>query len=129
DITSLHLYEAEARALELAKENLAPHARRAALEFRWHDVAAGLPDRYDVIVSNPPFHGPGRAARPDIGRAFIAAAARALVPGGTLWLVANRQLPYEQALGEGFAEVQTLAQERGFKVVRARRAGRRSWCA
>lgn len=123
-VTSLHLYEAEARALQLAKENLTVHAQRAALEFRWHDVAAGLPDRYDVIVSNPPFHGPGRAARPDIGRAFIGAAAQALVPGGTLWLVANRQLPYEQALGEGFAQVQTLAQERGFKVVRARRAGR-----
>lgn len=123
-ISSLHVYEAEARALELARENLAPHAARLALEFRWHDVTAGLPDRYDVIVSNPPFHGPGRAARPDIGRAFIAAAAQALAPGGTLWLVANRQLPYEQALGEGFAEVETLAQQGGFKVVRARRAGR-----
>ena len=123
-ITSLHLYEAEARALELARRNLAPHAGRVALDFRWHDVTAGLPDRYDVIVSNPPFHGPGRAARPDIGRAFIGAAAQALVPGGTLWLVANRHLPYEQALGEGFAEVETLAQQGGFKVVRARRAGR-----
>lgn len=123
-ITSLHVYEAEARALELARHNLAPHADRVALDFRWHDVAAGLPDRYEVIVSNPPFHGSARAARPDIGRAFIAAAAQALVPGGTLWLVANRHLPYEQALGDAFPEVETLAQQGGFKVVRARRAGR-----
>ena len=123
-ITSLHLYEAEARALDLARVNLAPHADRAALEFRWHDVTAGLPDRYDVIVTNPPFHDHGRATRPDIGRAFIHAAAQALEPGGALWLVANRHLPYEQALAEGFAEVETVAQQAGFKVVRARRAGR-----
>lgn len=123
-ITSLHLYEAEARALDLARRNLSPHAGRVALDFRWHDVTAGLPAAYDVIVSNPPFHGHGRTARPDIGRAFIAAAAGALVPGGTLWLVANRHLAYEQALGERFGEIAEVAARDGFKVVRARRAGR-----
>lgn len=123
-IASLHLYEAEARALELARRNLAPHAGRVPLDFRWHDVTAGLPDAYDVIVTNPPFHGHGRAARPDIGRAFIAAAAQALAPGGSMWLVANRHLPYEQALGGAFGEVVETASRDGFKVVRARKAGR-----
>ena len=123
-ITSLHLYEAEARALDLARENLAPHAQRVALDFRWHDVSAGLPESYDVIVTNPPFHGHGRAARPDIGRAFIDAAARALAPGGSLWLVANRHLPYEQALGERFGGLAEVASRDGFKVVHARRSAR-----
>ena len=122
-ITSLHLYEAEARALDLARGNMAPHAQKVALDFRWHDVTAGLPDTYDVIISNPPFHGQGRASRPEIGRAFIAAAAGALAPGGSLWLVANRQLPYEQVLGERLGGIEVVAERGGFKVIRADKAG------
>ena len=55
-VSALDLYEAEQRALELARANLAPSGMRAALGFHWHDVAAGLPHRYDFIVTNPPFH-------------------------------------------------------------------------
>ena len=118
-VTALDLYEAEARALDLARSNLAPFAGRVALDYHWHDVTAGLPRRYDFIVSNPPFHAHGRADRPDIGRDFIAAAAAALHPGGRLWLVANRHLPYEAMLDANFGSVRTLAQQHGFKVVEA----------
>ena len=87
-------------ALDLARANLErlrDPSRAVAFGFHWHDVATGLPARYDFIVSNPPFHQ-GRADEPDLGRAFIAAAAAALKPGGRLWLVANRHLPYEAVL-------------------------------
>jgi 16S rRNA (guanine1207-N2)-methyltransferase len=118
-IVALDLYEAEARALALARRNLQPFASACALEFHWHDVACGLSQRYDTIVSNPPFHAQGRTDRPDIGRAFIAAAADALNPDGRLWLVANRHLPYEQTLQTRFARVRTVAQQAGFKVIEA----------
>ncbi|NUS38648.1 MAG: class I SAM-dependent methyltransferase [Lysobacter sp.] len=118
-IHALDLYEADARALALARDNLASHAQRAALGFHWHDVTTGLPRRYDVIVSNPPFHAQDRADRPELGQRFIAAAAQALAPRGRLWLVANRHLPYEGALGAHFAGVRTVAQADGFKVVEA----------
>ena len=114
-VTTLDLYEAEARALELARRNVG--APNVELGFHWHDVTVGLPHRYDFIVSNPPFHAQGREGRPDIGRAFIAAAAQALVPGGRLWLVANRHLPYEAVLDASFGRVRTVAQQAGFKVV------------
>lgn len=114
-VTALDLYEAEARALELARCNVATDD--AEVGFHWHDVTTGLPRRYDAIVSNPPFHAQGRAGRPDIGRAFIAAAADALNPGGRLWLVANRHLPYEAVLDASFGRVRTVAQQAGFKVV------------
>ena len=75
-----------------------------------------------VIVSNPPFHAHGREGRPDIGRAFIGAAAAALKPGGALWLVANRHLPYEDVLDARFGEVSEVASSGAFKVIHAVRA-------
>ena len=50
----LDLFEAEARALDCARANLAD--ARVPVALHWHDVAGGLPGRYDVVVSNPPFH-------------------------------------------------------------------------
>ena len=126
-VASLDLYEADARALALADDNLAGMAdpdRPVAVRCHWHDVSRGVAERFDAIVCNPPFHALGRGERPDLGRAFIAAAADALKPGGRLWLVANRHLPYEQALGDGFAQVRTVAQDGGFKIVDATRAVR-----
>ncbi|MCL1635665.1 class I SAM-dependent methyltransferase [Luteimonas sp. SX5] len=123
-VAALDLYEAEARALDLARINMRKIASSATLGFHWHDVTAGLPQRYDFIVSNPPFHAQGRADRPDIGRRFIAAAADALKPGGRLWLVANRHLPYESVLDARFGSVRTVAQQDGFKAIEAIKAGR-----
>ena len=126
-VTSLDLYEADARALDLAQLNLSRSAATRViptkLDFLWHDVTAGLPRRYDFIVTNPPFHQ-GRADLPQLGRAFIAAAADALDPGGRLWLVANRHLAYEVVLSERFAVVRTVTTERGFKVIEATMAAK-----
>lgn len=120
-VTALDLYEAEARALDLARLNLA--TARLAPGYHWHDVAAGLPGSYDFIVSNPPFHQ-GRADVPALGQAFIAAAAAALRPGGRLLLVANRHLPYEATLAREFEVVQVLRDQDGFKVIQGRKKGR-----
>ena len=121
-ITALDVYEAENRALELARVNLKSFEARTPIDYRWHDVAAGLPDTYDVIVTNPPFHAQRGVDRPDIGRRFIAVAADSLRPGGKLWLVANRHLPYENALSENFDSVRTVAQQHGYKIIEAVRA-------
>ena len=124
EVTTLDMYEAEYEALELARINLSKSAMAsvpASLGFYWHDVATGLPGSYDFIVTNPPFHQ-GRADVPDLGRSFITAAANALVPGGRLWLVANRHLPYEAALASGFAKVRVVEVRDGFKVIEAVKA-------
>ncbi|HEY8539772.1 MAG TPA: class I SAM-dependent methyltransferase [Steroidobacteraceae bacterium] len=125
-IRALDVYEADARALELAKRNLSPHERRVAIEYRWHDVSAGLLDTYDVVVTNPPFHSDSGTDDPGIGKRFIAAAARALNPGGRFYLVANRHLPYEDVLHANFRSVRILAQRDGFKVIEALAPSKRS---
>jgi 16S rRNA (guanine1207-N2)-methyltransferase len=121
-VTALDLYEAEARALEPARINLANAVRASGralpVAVHWHDVTEGLTPRYDAIVSNPPFHQ-GRADLPELGRAFIARAAEALVPQGRLWLVANRHLPYESMLAARFEQVRTVTTQDGFKVIEA----------
>ncbi|AZO05287.1 MULTISPECIES: class I SAM-dependent methyltransferase [unclassified Mesorhizobium] len=117
-LTTLDLYEADFEALEAARLNV-----RGAIEprFFWIDLLTEAVDRrYDAIVMNPPFHS-GRAAEPGIGAGMIRAASKALKPGGRLFMVANRQLPYEQVLSAAFASHTGIARDGMFKVLSARR--------
>lgn len=120
-IAQIDLFEAEALALEAARANVTdPRAG-----FHWTDARTldtGVPP-YDAVVANPPFHQ-SRAADPELGAAFIAAAARILKPSGRLLIVANRQLPYEAPLDAHFREVTRLSEDAAYKVVAAERPRR-----
>ncbi len=115
-IIHLDAVEAEARALDMARQNLAPFGDRVG--YLWLDATGPLPGPYDVVVSNPPFHV-DRQDRHELGQAFIRSAAKALTPSGTLWMVANRHLPYEETLKAVFRNVETAAQTPLYKVFRA----------
>ncbi len=122
-IEHLDLYEADAAALDAARLNVLD----ARAGFHWADVTrlTAPAERYDAVIMNPPFHQ-GRAAEPDIGAAFIAAAARILKPSGRLLMVANRQLPYEAALEQSFQRVERLHQDGFYKVIAARQPRKRT---
>ena len=114
-VKRLDLVEAEADALACAKANITdPRAR-----FHWADATAWRPETLlDAVVMNPPFHT-GRTAEPALGAAFIRAARRMLAPDGSLWLVANRHLPYDAVLAECFLEVRDVAGDSRFRVIQA----------
>lgn len=120
-ITELHLFEAEQKALAAAERNLAPFAEGRSLHFHWADVTAGLPlKRLDFILMNPPFHA-GRGALPALGSAFVRQAMMALRPGGRLFLVANRHLPYEGEIEAMAGRIEQAEQDNGYKVIVARK--------
>jgi 16S rRNA (guanine1207-N2)-methyltransferase len=111
-VTSVDLIEAEAASLDCAKLNVTDP--RAA--FHWADARQfTAKPAYDGIVMNPPFHT-GRAADAGLGRSFIVAASRLLAGHGSLWMVANRHLPYETTLSECFRNVDMIGGNAAFKL-------------
>ncbi|MFL4469819.1 class I SAM-dependent methyltransferase [Tateyamaria armeniaca] len=121
DVKAVHLVEAHDMALQCARHNVTD----TRAQFHWADATTWTPpEQIDAVVMNPPFHA-GRTADPSLGRAFIAAAARVLKPHGALWMVANRHLPYEDALEQAFTKVVDLDGDARFKLVRAERPKRK----
>lgn len=110
------MLDADADAVRCAARTAA-HAGSANVEVRASDVAsAAAGERVDVVVSNPPFHL-GKGTELAIPRAFIEQAHAHLAPGGRLYLVANRTLPYERLIAECFGEVRTAHDGQRFKVI------------
>lgn len=115
-VEALALVEIDRRALDASRRNVAdPRAR-----FLWADARATDLADLDFAVSNPPFHAEGIEDR-GLGQGFIAAASRMLRRSGTLLLVANRHMPYEEGLRAAFRSLRTVADEGGFKVLEARK--------
>ncbi len=115
-VEHLTLVDLDGRAVEAARRNVAdPRA-----DIRWADVrSTGItPASLDFVVMNPPFHDVGIEDK-QLGQTFIRQAASLLRKGGTLWLVANRHLPYEALLAELFRTATPRADQGGFKVIEA----------
>ncbi|HKV58954.1 MAG TPA: methyltransferase, partial [Ktedonobacteraceae bacterium] len=75
-----------------------------------------LEQRFDLVVTNPPFHV-GGIQTTEIAERFIREAAKVLRPRGRFYLVANRFLKYEPIMRECFKVVEEVAGNTRFKVL------------
>ena len=90
-------------------------------------VEAGLgkiPGPLDVIVSNPPFHS-GQKTDMSISEDLFRTAAQKLAPGGLVYIVGNRFLPYRTQLEQLIGPTEVLADDKRFWVLAARKGARR----
>lgn len=117
EVTHLDLVDVDRRAIAAARRNVSD--KRAT--FHWADArrAPALED-LDFVVMNPPFHDAGIEDK-GLGQAFVRRAHQILRPGGTLWVVANRHLPYEGVMSSLFVSADLRAEGQRFKVYEARK--------
>lgn len=115
-VKKLEVVEADFAALTCARVNITDDRAR----FHWADATKFRPDTLmDCVVMNPPFHT-GRTADPALGLAFIKAAKAMLQPGGVLYMVANRMLPYDKLLPTLFREVIDMGGTNAYRLTCAR---------
>lgn len=77
-----------------------------------------LAQRFDLVVTNPPFHL-GGIQTTAIAERFIREAAQVLRPQGRFYLVANRFLKYESVLRACFSTFEEVGGNTHYKVLRA----------
>lgn len=80
------------------------------------DCLDGVEGPFRTVVSNPPTH-----AGDGVTSELFAGAHAALDPGGSLWLVYNETLRYEDDLPRRFGSVDVVRREEGYAITRARR--------
>ncbi|MGT1694722.1 16S rRNA (guanine(1207)-N(2))-methyltransferase RsmC [Salmonella enterica subsp. enterica serovar Winslow] len=111
----LTLCDVSAPAVEASRATLAANGFEG--EVFASNVFSEVKGRFDMIISNPPFHD-GMQTSLDAAQTLIRGAVRHLNSGGELRIVANAFLPYPKILDETFGFHEVIAQTGRFKVYR-----------
>lgn len=112
----LTLSDVNAAAIEASRATLAANALEG--EVITSNVYSDIQGRFDMIISNPPFHE-GLQTSLHAAEMLIRGAAAHLQIGGKLRIVANAFLPYPNLLDAVFGSHEVLAQTGRFKVYQA----------
>jgi 16S rRNA (guanine1207-N2)-methyltransferase len=117
-VSTLYALDIDCRAVEACTRNLQASETDIPFHVLWRDVTATPKDvpRLDWIVMNPPFHTQQREDR-ELGQKFCLSALKMLKPRGSLYLVANRHMPYEILFEKTAHKVTCLIDQNGFKIL------------
>ncbi len=111
----LTLCDVSAPAVEASRATLAANGFEG--DVFASNVFSNVTGRFDMIISNPPFHD-GLQTSLEAAQTLIRGAVRHLNSGGELRIVANAFLPYPDVLDQTFGFHEVLAQTGRFKVYR-----------
>ncbi len=112
----LSLLDTNALALRSSEETFSANQLQATCIAS--DGLNELTGKYDFIVSNPPIHA-GVKTDNQLGVRLLGSAHQFLNPGGTLIIVANIHLPYENLLSRTFRHRRQLLENDRYKVIAA----------
>ena len=118
----VHMVDGDVNAVEAAQESVrANQLHNCSVQLS--DCAQAVrqdlhnpADKFDVIVTNPPFHQ-GKATQSAMALQFVADAAALLKSNGRFYLVANRFLNYEEPIQQQLGNVETVYEDKQFKVL------------
>ncbi|HEY8597813.1 MAG TPA: methyltransferase [Thermomicrobiales bacterium] len=110
------LIDSSHTAIAAARRNIAAAGLTNARALPSDALSAVIGERYDLIVTNPPFHA-GKMVNYDAAGAFIAGARELLTSRGRLLLVANAFIRYERAMQERYGTVEIVAEDRRYHVL------------
>lgn len=111
----LTLCDVSAPAVEASRATLAANGFEG--DVFASNVFSEVTGRFDMIISNPPFHD-GLQTSQEAAQTLIRGAVRHLNSGGELRIVANAFLPYPDVLDQTFGFHEVIAQTGRFKVYR-----------
>jgi len=115
-----HLVEVNARAADLARQNMARNRVDNATVYTTGELAnLDLPP-IDIVLCNPPSH-----AGYDVVFPLLDAAAAKLAPGGEFWMVGFKHLgvkTLEKHLAELLGPITTVDKSGGYRVLKGTRA-------
>jgi 16S rRNA (guanine1207-N2)-methyltransferase len=105
--------DVSAMALESTRRSLAHNHMTG--EVIASDMWQGIEERFDLIISNPPFHT-GQSTDYDLAERFIRQAKKHLKRSGELRIVANRFLKYPDIIEATFGHCERIAETGRFCV-------------
>lgn len=111
------MVDASLAAVDAARQLIEQHGLINAQVLPGNGAQELLEQRFDLVVTNPPFHI-GGIQTTEIAERFIREAAQVLRPRGRFYLVANRFLKYEPVMRECFKIVEEVMGNRSFKVLK-----------
>ena len=112
----VHLIDNNLLAVAASRENLALNHILTADVFAGNILDPIVPNMYDLILTNPPFHT-GHTVDYHIAHAMISQSFQALNPGGKIIIVSNRFIRYDRLVKEVFGNVTSISESGKFHVL------------